>query len=125
RRPPTNEPTAEHRVAHLRSIAKNAPSSENAERFPFSVPVVRALEELSLDSAVTFFVGENGSGKSTILEGIAAAARLPTVGAVEVNDDATVGGQRALGRLLKHIWCQCAWRVFFLCARELYGLMKI
>ena len=111
-------------MAHLRSIAKNAPSSENAERFPFSVPVVRALEELSLDSAVTFFVGENGSGKSTILEGIAAAARLPTVGAVEVNDDATLGAQRALGRSLKLIWRQRTRRGFFLRAEDFFGFTK-
>ena len=111
-------------MAHLRSIAKNAPSSENAERFPFSVPVVRALEELSLDSAVTFFVGENGSGKSTILEGIAAAARLPTVGAVEVNDDATLGAQRALGRSLNLIWRQRTRRGFFLRAEDFFGFTK-
>ena len=111
-------------MAHLRSIAKNAPSSENAERFPFSVPVVRALEELSLDAAVTFFVGENGSGKSTILEGIAAAARLPTVGAVEVNDDATLGAQRALGRSLKLIWRQRTRRGFFLRAEDFFGFTK-
>lgn len=31
-------------------------------------------ERLSLDSNVTFFVGENGTGKSTLIEGIAVAA---------------------------------------------------
>ena len=42
------------------------------EGFPFTVPAVRALQRpLKFNKGVTFFVGENGSGKSTILEGIA------------------------------------------------------
>jgi predicted ATPase len=43
------------------------------EVYPFSVPAVRALGEQSIDfhPRCTFFIGENGSGKSTILEGLA------------------------------------------------------
>ena len=41
--------------------------------YPFSIPAVGSLEELRFDQPVTFFIGENGSGKSTILEGIAVA----------------------------------------------------
>ena len=44
--------------------------------YPFSIPALRDLEELALDPAVTFFVGENGSGKSTMVEAIAVAAGL-------------------------------------------------
>jgi predicted ATPase len=43
------------------------------DKYPFSLPAVRALEALELHPAVTFFVGENGSGKSTLLEAIAVA----------------------------------------------------
>ena len=42
--------------------------------YPFSIPAVRGLPSLSLSNPVTFFVGENGSGKSTIVESIAVAA---------------------------------------------------
>ena len=88
------------------------------------MPVVRALEELSLDAPVTFFVGENGSGKSTILEGIAAAAGLPTVGAVGVGDDVTLQSQRTLGRALRLIWRQRTRRGFFLRAEDFFGFTK-
>ena len=40
-------------------------------RYPFSVPAVRGLSELPLHRAVTFLVGENGTGKSTLIEAIA------------------------------------------------------
>jgi len=44
--------------------------------YPFNIPAVRSLrktEMLSLDKPVTFFVGENGTGKSTLIEAIAVA----------------------------------------------------
>ena len=41
------------------------------ESYPFSVPAIRGLEELSLRSRICFFAGENGTGKSTLLEAIA------------------------------------------------------
>ena len=44
--------------------------------YPFSIPVVQNLihrKELSLSAPVTFLVGENGTGKSTLLEAIAIA----------------------------------------------------
>ena len=116
--------SARQAATHLRSIAKATPGRDQAERFPFSVPIVRELEQLSFDSPVTLLVGENGSGKSTILEGIAAAAGLPTIGAVGVGDDETLGAQRALGRALKLTWRQRARRGFFLRAEDFFGFTK-
>ena len=40
--------------------------------YPFSVAAVSALYELTLHSRICFFAGENGTGKSTLLEAIAA-----------------------------------------------------
>ena len=47
--------------------------------YPFTVPAVRGLS-IEFRSAVTFFVGENGSGKSTVIEAIASLSRLPVSG---------------------------------------------
>jgi predicted ATPase len=41
--------------------------------FPFDVPAVAAVEELDLDAPVTLLAGDNGTGKSTLVEAIAAA----------------------------------------------------
>ena len=43
------------------------------EAYPFSIPAVRDLEKLRFHENVTFLVGENGSGKSTVLEALAMA----------------------------------------------------
>lgn len=39
--------------------------------YPFSLPAIQWLDILDLDANVVFFVGENGTGKSTLLEAIA------------------------------------------------------
>lgn len=43
------------------------------DAYPFSLPIVRALDRLTLHPRVTFLLGENGTGKSTLLEAIAVA----------------------------------------------------
>ena len=63
--------------------------------YPFSVPAVRTLDGLDLDVPVTFLVGENGSGKSTVLEALAIACELPSVGEADPGDDRTLSGPRA------------------------------
>ncbi|HEY0396014.1 MAG TPA: AAA family ATPase [Candidatus Elarobacter sp.] len=42
-------------------------------RYPFDVPAVRAFVPIRVNSRVLCFVGENGSGKSTVLEALAIA----------------------------------------------------
>lgn len=42
--------------------------------YPFSLPLIRCLD-VEFTSPVTFFVGENGTGKSAVLEAIALDAR--------------------------------------------------
>jgi predicted ATPase len=43
----------------------------DSNEYPFSIPILRNGVQLEFNSVVTFIVGENGSGKSTILEAIA------------------------------------------------------
>lgn len=46
------------------------------EEYPFNIPSIRFIREkggLTFPKPVTFFVGENGTGKSTLLEAIAVA----------------------------------------------------
>jgi len=58
---------------YLKEISIKKEKVESFDVYPFSIPVVKYLEKLEFKSEVTFIVGENGSGKSTILEAIAVA----------------------------------------------------
>jgi predicted ATPase len=44
----------------------------NWDSYPFSVATIGHLEELTFRARICFFAGENGTGKSTLLEAIAA-----------------------------------------------------
>lgn len=43
------------------------------DMFPFNLPIVKTFQEIVFHPNVTYIVGENGMGKSTLLEGIAVA----------------------------------------------------
>jgi predicted ATPase len=68
-------------MAFLRSVALVQDRVEDAEAWPFALPAVRALREpLELDPGATFLVGENGTGKSTLMEALAVALGLNAEG---------------------------------------------
>jgi predicted ATPase len=50
------------------------------EPYPFCLPLFRDEFELSFEKPITIIVGENGTGKSTLLEGIAALAGYDEAG---------------------------------------------
>ena len=61
---------------HLKSVTLHPERYPTRERYPFSVPVLQQTRRLSLDAHVTLFVGQNGTGKSTLLEAIATACGI-------------------------------------------------
>lgn len=56
---------------YVSGIRLKPPDEAEQDDYVFSLPVVRHLKELRLESPITFFVGENGTGKSTLLEAVA------------------------------------------------------
>ncbi|WP_430603901.1 hypothetical protein IGJ02_001486 [Enterococcus sp. DIV0724b] len=54
-------------------------------RFPFNLPILNDLNQLIFDKPVTFLIGENGSGKSTIIETIAGLMDLNLEGGSKNN----------------------------------------
>jgi len=57
--------------AYIRRIHLRHDSIPSFKQYPFSIPSIRLLYELSFHPHVTYIVGENGMGKSTLLEAIA------------------------------------------------------
>ena len=64
-------------LLHLELLRDRVP---DADRFPYTLPAVRGLSKLAFHPKVTFLVGENGSGKSTILEAVAVGCGLNAEG---------------------------------------------
>ena len=48
----------------------------NNSKYPFNIKCLRNFNELKIDNSVTIFYGENGVGKSTLIEAIAIALGL-------------------------------------------------
>ncbi|MCK4840358.1 MAG: AAA family ATPase [Methylococcales bacterium] len=61
---------ATHYLLEAKLLRDKVPSFD---QYPFSLPVINNLETIEFHPKVTFFVGENGTGKSTLLEAIATA----------------------------------------------------
>jgi predicted ATPase len=62
---------AKHYLLEVRLLRERV---ESFDAYPFKLPAVRHLDSIELHPAVTFLIGENGTGKSTLLEAIAVAA---------------------------------------------------
>jgi predicted ATPase len=110
-------------MLQLKSIALKA-AAKNLSSYPFNLPIVRNFTELRFDSPITFFVGENGSGKSTLLEAIAAGTGAVTVGAEDIQLDASLTPARQLGNQLKFSWGARTHMGFFLRAEDFFGFSK-
>lgn len=65
---------------YLREVSIDADAEIDFDSYPFNIPAVREMGVVELHPDVTFFVGENGAGKSTMLEAIAVAMGLPGEG---------------------------------------------
>jgi predicted ATPase len=55
----------------LDKVKVNFDEHTDKTQYPFCLPLIQNLQEIEFPTQVTFFVGENGAGKSTILEAIA------------------------------------------------------
>jgi predicted ATPase len=65
---------------YLRRVWLDRALIRDAAAYPFCLPFLSGDFELGFDRAITIIVGENGTGKSTLLEGIAALAGYDEAG---------------------------------------------
>jgi predicted ATPase len=61
---------------HLKEVTFHSQKYPAEDCYPFNLPLYHKTKQLTFDSPVTLFVGENGTGKSTLLEAIAAACNI-------------------------------------------------
>jgi len=97
----------------------------SASGFPGEVPIIRELRSIEFSTEVTFLVGENGCGKSTLMESIACALDLVAVGSQSLDSDPTLAAVRELSRNFRQVWSiQRVRRGFFLRAEDFFGYAK-
>lgn len=60
---------------HLRKIIRV--NKNNKSEYPFSIEAINKLNEVEFKSNVIFFIGENGSGKTTFLETLVYLCEIP------------------------------------------------
>lgn len=86
---------------YIRSVELCREKIEKPGEYPFSLQAVRGLDQLELHPNVTFIIGENGTGKSTLLEAIAAAYGFNPEGGTRNFSFATQETHSILHRYLK------------------------
>src|SRR3954471_11042368 len=109
--------------AFLRSIMLKRDLVPSFDVYPFSIPAIRELYTLDLHQHVTFLVGENGVGKSTLIEAIAVAAGFNAEGGSKNFSFATQDTTSELHRTLRLVrGMQREKDGFFLRAESLYNV---
>ncbi|WP_085993970.1 AAA family ATPase [Oceanobacillus senegalensis] len=56
---------------YIRAVRLKREQISSFDTFPFHLPVIRNFKEIQFHPNITYIIGENGMGKSTLLEGIA------------------------------------------------------
>jgi predicted ATPase len=107
----------------LRSVRLNPSDHPPSTGHPFDLPALRGVEEIEFRERVTFLVGENGSGKSTVLEALAVATELPTLGSAPAHRDPTLAIPARLAAAMRMGWSPRLRRGFFIRAEDVFGFI--
>jgi predicted ATPase len=109
----------------LRNITLLRDRVSDWEAYPFAIPVIRSLSGIKFKSRVCFFVGENGSGKSTFLEAIAENIGFNREGGgrhFSRETTASVQSTSPLSRALRLSWSKKLTTGFFLRAESFFNM---
>ena len=107
-------------VVYLLSAELSDGSGED-DGYPLGLPAVRALPDIEFDS-VTVFVGDNGTGKSTLVEALAVASGFNAEGGSRNLQFETYATHSALAPRLRLRWSRRPRWGWFLRAETFYGM---
>jgi predicted ATPase len=114
---------------YLKRVWLDPSRIEDRKAYPFCLPFLLDDFELSFDRPITIIAGENGTGKSTLLEGIAVLAGYDEAGggkgyrAVDHSDALeTMGGQ--LSEALRASWLPKVTNGWFFRAESFFSIAR-
>ncbi|MFY3791316.1 AAA family ATPase [Ureibacillus sp. MALMAid1270] len=102
-------------LKRIELLRNEIPSYKN---YPLSIPAIRNLHQLDIHHNVTFFVGENGTGKSTLLEAIADKCGFNTAGGGRNNEYYVHASESSLSEYIRLAWLPKVSNGFFLRAES-------
>lgn len=101
--------------------AMSLPEKFDPARYPFNVRALSRGIDLAFQTNVTFFVGENGTGKSTLLEAIAECCGFSPEGGNRDHHRATFADRSDLAQALRLSWLPKVTEGFFMRAESFYN----
>ena len=88
---------------YVRGISLKREEIPSFNQYPFNLPSLKTMDELPFHPKVTFLIGENGMGKSTLLEAVAVALGFNAEGGSFNFNFSTFDSHSVLGDYLKVI----------------------
>lgn len=111
-------------MAYLKRLTFNWDRADNRDEYPFNVPALAHCDSLDLNHNVVFFVGENGTGKSTLLEAIAYQSGFG-IGGGDRNYDIGLSDESArLASIITLSWMPKINQGFFLRAETFFNFAR-
>ena len=103
--------------------AANLP--DPSDIWPLNMPLVHRTRRVEFSEAITILAGENGTGKSTLLEALAVAADLPAAGSRDrPSEDPSLEPIKPLAEGMRLEWTFRSSRGLFLQAEDFLGYVR-
>lgn len=105
----------------VRKISLDKDKIKDYSTYPFNIELIKKFEEITFTKPVTFFVGENGIGKSTFIEAIAVALGLNPEGGTQNFKFSTSDTHSSLANYIRISTLGVPKTKFFLRAESFYN----
>lgn len=107
-------------MIYLKKLTLGVNRSEN---WPFNINVIKSLNELEFDTPVTFIAGENGTGKSTLIETLALKLKMPAIGRTDTSYDESLKNLVPLSNLMRTTMNAMPRTKFFLRSEDFFNFV--
>ncbi|MEN1966595.1 AAA family ATPase [Lentibacillus sp. N15] len=91
----------DYHTQYIKRLSLKREEIPSFHTFPYNLPVMQTLDALTFHPNVTYLIGENGMGKSTLLEGIAVALGFNPEGGTRNNNFSSYDSHSELHHYLR------------------------